>query len=347
MVSLQLKKPNKLQAGDKVATVSLSWGGAGEKDLLWRYELGKKRLQEQFGLQVVEMKHTLNGAEFLYKNPQKRAEDLMAAFLDPTIKGIISCIGGDDSIRLLPYVDFSIIRNNPKVFLGYSDSTIAHLMCFKSELTSFYGPSVLAEFAENNEMFSYTSHLFQKTLFYDKPVGEITVSKTWTGEYLPWTIENAKTQKKLIDNSHYEFLQGNGVVQGRLFGGCLEVLEMAKGTCLWPNNEQLKGAILFFETSEDMPDPRFFTYWLRNYAIQGILQNASAVLFGKPYQEKHYDAYKFAIQKVMKEFSLTHIPVVMNMTFGHNQPMCTIPYGVLAQIDCNKKSFSLLESAVV
>jgi len=67
--------------------------------MLHRYEAGKKQLQDEFGLVVVEMPHTLRDAGWLHRNPQARAEDLMAAFRDPTIKGIICTIGGDDSIR--------------------------------------------------------------------------------------------------------------------------------------------------------------------------------------------------------------------------------------------------------
>jgi muramoyltetrapeptide carboxypeptidase LdcA involved in peptidoglycan recycling len=76
-----LIKPPKLNIGDKIATVSLSWGGAGDK--LWRYEIGKRRLEEVFGLEDVEMPNTLKCTEFIYLHPEKRAEDLMTAFKDP------------------------------------------------------------------------------------------------------------------------------------------------------------------------------------------------------------------------------------------------------------------------
>jgi muramoyltetrapeptide carboxypeptidase LdcA involved in peptidoglycan recycling len=78
------------------------------------------------------MDHTRKSAEYVYQNPEKRAQDLMEAFLDPSIDAIISTIGGDDSIRIVPYIDFEIIRNNPKIFLGYSDSTITHFICYKA-----------------------------------------------------------------------------------------------------------------------------------------------------------------------------------------------------------------------
>src|SRR5262245_48065543 len=130
-------KPRKLQPGDTVAAISLSWGGPGT--FPHRYEAGKKQLQDEFGLKVVETAHVLSAAESLYKNPKARAEDLMNAFIDPSIKGIISTIGGNDSIRILPYLDLDVIRSNPKIFLGYSDTTITHMACYKADLVSFFG----------------------------------------------------------------------------------------------------------------------------------------------------------------------------------------------------------------
>ena len=114
-----LIKPKRLQAGDRVAAVSLSWGGAGQ--FPHRYEAGKRQLQEEFGLEVVETRHARRDPEWLHRNPEARAEDLMGAFSDASIQGIVSIIGGDESIRLLPFVDLDVIRSNPKVFLGYSE----------------------------------------------------------------------------------------------------------------------------------------------------------------------------------------------------------------------------------
>src|SRR5574338_1204057 len=115
-------KPRKLTPGDKVATVSLSWGGPSV--FPHRYQIGVQQLQEEVGLQVVEMPNTLKEADWLARNPKARAEDLMQAFADPSIKAIFSTIGGDESIRLLPFMDLDVIRGNPKIFMGYSDTTI-------------------------------------------------------------------------------------------------------------------------------------------------------------------------------------------------------------------------------
>lgn len=209
---INLIKPERIKKGDKVATVSLSWGGAGDVDLRWRYELGKKRLNQQFGLEVVEMPHTLKGSKYLYNHPEKRAEDFMNAFSDTSIKAIFSCIGGDESIRMLPYINFDIIRNNPKIFIGYSDSTIQHFMCIKGNLSSFYGPSILAEFAENIKIFDYTKHWVKKTLFQNSIIGNIPSVDMWTGERIEWLEKNKDIAKTMEVSQGYEFLQGKGNV---------------------------------------------------------------------------------------------------------------------------------------
>lgn len=333
--------PDKLEKGDKVALVSLSWGGAGDSDLLWRYKLGKKRLEEDFGLLPVEMEHTLKGSQFVYENPQKRAQDLMDAFKDKSIKAIFANIGGDDSIRMLPYIDFDVIKDNPKIFLGYSDSTITHLILFKAGVRSYYGPSILAEFAENIKIFDYTKEYVEKTLFSNKEIGNIPQADYWTGERIEWLEENKDKEKTMYKNTGYDVLQGSGVVEGPLFGGCIDVLEMAKGTELWPGLHEFEGAILFLESSEEIAPPSNIVYWLRNYGTQGILQNIKGIIFGKPYQGIFYEDYKDSIKKVLKEFDLENLPVMYNMSFGHNQPMHILPYGAIASLDLDNKSFAI------
>jgi len=341
-----LVKPNRLQPGDAVATVSPSWGGAGEPELKWRYEQGIKRLEDIFKLQVIPMPHSLKGENFLYKNPQARAEDLMHAFKDDRIKGIIANIGGEDSIRLLPYIDFEVIRKHPKIFMGYSDVTISHLFCYKAGVSSFYGPAILTDFAENVEMNPYTIDMINRTLFSNDVIGDVRPASEWTSEYLEWIEENKSQRRTMQKNSGYEVLQGSGVVQGHLIGGCIEVLEFAKETELWPEEEDWHNSILFFETSEEKTDPSYIKYWLRNYAAQGILENVNGIIFGKPYDEKYYDEYKEEIKKVMDESGLGDVPILYNLNFGHTEPKFILPYGAKAEINCNKKTFSILENAV-
>ena len=149
-------KPRKLNKGDRIAIVSLSWGGLGDPATIHKYRIAKGRLEHDFGLEVTCMPHALSGSEFVAENPGLRAQDLMDAFRDPSISAVFSAIEGDDSIRILPYVDLDVIRDNPKIFMGYSDTTISHLIMHKAGLCSFYGPSVMCEFGEYVKMFDYT-----------------------------------------------------------------------------------------------------------------------------------------------------------------------------------------------
>ncbi|MCG3419867.1 S66 family peptidase [Oceanobacillus jordanicus] len=342
-----LTKPNKLQPGDKVATISPSWGGAGDPEIRWRYEQGVKRLEEVFGLQVVAMPHSLKGTDYIDSHPEARAQDLMEAFQDKSIKAIIANIGGSDSIRMLPYIDFDIIRHNPKIFMGYSDVTISHLLCHKAGLSSFYGPAILTDFAENVEMDAYTVDHIKRTLFQDSAVGEILPADEWTSEFLEWDISNKDQKRKKQKNKGFELLQGEGTVTGRLIGGCIEVLEFAKGTKIWPEEAYWEDAILFFETSEDKPAPQSLIFWLRNYAAQGILEKAKGIIFGKPQDETHYEAYKESIRLVLKENGLEKMPVLYNLNFGHTEPKIVLPYGVKGEINCQQGTFSIVENAVV
>jgi muramoyltetrapeptide carboxypeptidase LdcA involved in peptidoglycan recycling len=128
----------------------------------------------------------------------------------------------------------------------------------------------------------------------------------------------------------------------------MEVLEMLKGTEVWPNEEMWNDSIIFFETSEDKPEPKYFEYWLRNYGSQGILNKVNGIIFGKPYDNMYYEEYKKAIIKVLRdELKLYDLPILYNMNFGHTAPMITIPYGAMAEIDCGKINFSIIESGVI
>ncbi|CAG0946975.1 muramoyltetrapeptide carboxypeptidase [Anaerolineae bacterium] len=343
-------KPPKLNPGDKVATVSLSWGGPSA--FPHRYRAGVRQLENEFGLTVVEMPHTLKYAGWLARNPEARAADLMQAFADPSIKGIITTIGGEDSIRLLPYLDLDMIRNNPKIFLGYSDATISHMVCYKAGLVSFYGPTIMAGFGENGGLFPYMVESVRRTLFSSEPIGEIMPNLDgWTVERLEGADRaNQECKRSLNLSTGWKFLQGEGVRRGHLIGGCIEVVDWIRGTVLWLSHDQWQDAILFLETSEDAPPPATVRYTLRAFAALGILGRLSGILFGRPgggvALERFVEYDNAILQIVRDEQGLTDLPVITNMDFGHTDPMFVLPYGVQAEIDCQSQRFSILENAV-
>jgi muramoyltetrapeptide carboxypeptidase LdcA involved in peptidoglycan recycling len=344
-------KPRKLRSGDKVAAISLSWGGPGT--FPYRYEMGKEQFTREFGVDVVETPHALREPSWLARNPEARAADLMEAFLDPSIRGIISTIGGDDSIRLLPYISDEVIRANPKVFLGYSDTTVSHLACLRAGLVSFYGPSFMSGFAENCGMFPYMVESVRRACFRAAPIGAIApTTDGWTVEHLDWSNPaNQQRKRQLSASTGWRFLQGTGNVQGRLLGGCLEVLGWLRGTSVWPPLEAFKSAILFLETSEGGSPPSVVVQALRTWASMGILARLGGILFARPgggIPVEHFPDYDEAILRVVvEEEGLSQLPIVTNMDFGHTDPMLVLPYGVMAQVDCDRRSFEILESAVV
>lgn len=345
-----LIKPQKLQPGDKVAVVSLSWGGPGA--IPHRYQAGKRQLEETFHVQVVEMPHTLSEPDWLGANPNARADDLMQAFSDDSIKAIISTIGGDDSIRILPYLDLDVIKANPKIFMGYSDTTITHMACYKAGVASFYGPAIMAGFAENRGMFPYMVESVRKTIFSSEPIGDLKANTDgWTVEELDWNKpENQSIKRKLQPCQGWNFLQGEGTHSGHLIGGCIEVLDWLRGTDFWPQKQSWEKAVIFLETSEEAPSPTAVKRILRTFAAAGVFDKAAGLLFGRPGGEvppEHFMDYDNAILEVLvNEQGLSSLPIISGMDFGHTDPMMVLPYGIEVSIDCAGKIVNITEYAV-
>lgn len=347
-----LIKPAMLMPGDIIAATSPSWGGASV--FPHRYQAGKKQLEEAFNVRVIETPNALKSAEELAANPKLRADDLMWAFKKPEVKAIVSIIGGDDSVRLLPYIDYNVIAANPKIFMGYSDATSIHFCCYRAGLSSIYGPTMMAGFGEGGGLFSYMRDSVAQTLFSKKPIGLIKPNKDgWTDDEksVRWSVpEDQVKRRPLKPSGNVKVLQGSGKVRGHLLGGCIEVLEMLKGTEVWPTRDQWEGAILFLETSEEGPSKSYVVRCLRNYAATGILERVKAVIVGRPANvtEDKITQYEDAVYKVaVREYGLTHLTIMGQMDFGHTDPMFLLPYGAQAEIDAETASFSILDSATV
>lgn len=342
----RLIKPKALKKGDTVATVSLSWGAAGSPKIRWKYELGKKRIETLLGLRVKEMPHTLAAEEYVAQHPEARAADFMQAFADPEIKAIFCCIGGSDSINMLPYLDFEVIRDNPKVFTGYSDGTVSNFICMKAGLGSFYGCHVLNDFAENGAMAKYSLDSIRKTLFVPEAPGEILPAEMWCAGDERWTHPEFSdiAREYHLETHGVEVLQGSGIASGRLIGGCMSVVEELKDTVLFPASTEFSDTILFFEVVSW--DPEKVARALEDYHARGILSGVRGLLFGKPYNENNYDTYRNILTDTLEALGYGKMPVFYNMSFGHNDPKFLIPYGALAEMDCETGRFSILESGV-
>lgn len=351
-------KPQMLRRGDKVSIVSLSSGMLGEDFLSHQRKLGVKRMKE-LGLEPVFMPNSRKGIEYLRNHPEARAQDLKDAFQDETIKGIVCAIGGDDTYRLLPYLMedeafLKQVKRTPKLFTGFSDTTIDHLMFYKLGMQTFYGPNFICDLAElGAEMLPFTRAAFE-SYFENPPRRRILSSRVWYEERKDFSRESlGKERTAHEERKGFEVLQGNGRIQGRLLGGCLESLydmlvnnryEDEKDVCktygLFPGREEWKGKILFLETCEEKPEPQQLKKELLALKEQGVFEAVNGCLIGKPQDEAYYEEYKAIFREVIKN---PNLPVLYNVNFGHAYPRCVLPYGVTAELDLDRKEIWLLE----
>ena len=342
-------RPPKLQKGDTIAILSPSWGGP---DLFPHiHNQGLRVLREEFGLMLKEYPTTRAEADYLYHHPAARAADVNAAFADPQVKAIIASIGGDDSVRILPYIEPTIIQRNPKILMGYSDITTLLTYCNQLGLITFNGPSVMAGFSQLPALPpAFSAHI--RTMLFEGPATYVYQPYDWyTEQYPPW--ENPANTGQIgptrSNDEGWQWLQGDGQVQGELFGGCIDVLEFLKGTEFWPDLDFWRGKILFFETSEDKPSPAQVKVMVRNYGSQGILDQINGILFGRARDytaAEKLDLYQWLVSVVTIEFGRPDLPIVANLDFGHTDPQFIMPLGVRAEIDCLKQTFQLVEQAL-
>ena len=342
--------PKHLSPGDKVAVVSLSSGILGEAQFIHKYRIAKERLERDYGLRVCAMPNALRGVDYLYRHPEARAQDLMDAFRDPEIRAVICAIGGDDTIRLLPYIDFAVLRDNPKIFTGFSDTTTNHFMMRKAGLVSYYGLSLMCDVAEYVSINEYTRDMMERTLFAPQPRLDIPCSEfcAFEKEKVMWAEENQHTPRPRRKNTGYEILQGEGTVQGELLGGCLDVFVELMGTELWPAPEDWESKLLLLETSEvDMPDD-LLRWNLRGLQAQGVLSRIGGIVFGKPAAEDKFESYKEVLRQVVGfEAGRPELPILYNVNVGHSYPIGVFPLGLRYEIDCGEKRLTLLDPATV
>ena len=341
---MNMIKPKKLNKGDTVAILSPSWGGPSVFPHI--YESGIETL-ENLDLKIKEFPSARKEADYLYKNPEFRAKDINDAFTDKEVKAIFVSIGGDDSVRILPFLNTDLILKNPKIIIGYSDASTFLTYLNQMGLVTLHGPSIMAGFSQWSELGEeHQKHV--KTILFDNPENyEYRPYNFYCNGYPDWSLKiNTGKINKKHKGKGWRILQGSGSVCGRLFGGCIEVLEFMKSTKFWPNDDFWNGKILFLETSENKPTPEQVKRILRNYGMQGIFNKISALLIGRPrdYSEEEKKELDESILKVVNtEFKNTSLSIITNMDFGHTDPQWILPLGVKAEIDCARGKFRLTE----
>ena len=138
-------------------------------------------------------------------------------------------------------------------------------------------------------------------------------------------------------------------MSGKLFGGCIEVLEFIKSTAFYPQDNFWDSRILFFETSEDKPSISSIKYMLRNYGAQGVFDKVNAIVFGRARDysnEEKRELDEMIVEVVSVEFGKSDLPIVTNAEFGHTDPQIVLPLGVEVEIDLTNSKLRLTESCV-
>ncbi len=330
-----------------VEVVSLSSGTIGEPFAAHELKIGTERLKSM-GLNVKFSQHALKGIKYLKEHPEDRAKDLLNAFADPEVDMILCAIGGDDTFRLLPYLfEEDQLKKvvNDKIFLGFSDTTMNHLMLHKVGLKTFYGQSFLADICElDTELLPYSKRFFEE-LITTGTIKEIRPSDVWYEERTNFDETQIGVPRIKHENGGFELLQGDAVFSGKILGGCIESMfdifdneryEESTTLCekyhLFPTLEDWEGRILLLESSEEKPTPEEYEKMLKVLKNHGVFDAVSGVLVGKPMDETYMAEYKKLLVSVIDNPSL---PILFNVNIGHATPRCIIPFGVEATVDAD------------
>ncbi|KDN81651.1 S66 family peptidase [Kitasatospora cheerisanensis] len=330
--------PPKAKPGDRVAVLSPSFGGPGMFPV--PYELGLRRLREQFGLEPVEYPTTRKPDA----TPQERAADVHAAFTDPSVTAILATIGGDDQITVVPHLDGELIRAHAKPFFGFSDNTNLLDFLWRHGVVSYQGGSVMTEFGRPGAMHPLTEASLRAALF-DGGEFDLREAEDVSTEVGHWgdpaTFEALPPSEPATPASWH---RADRVVEGVSWGGNLEILHwMAAADRLLPA-ERYAGGVLVLETSEELPSGTEVFRMLRNLGERGLLRQFPAVLFGRAMawsfeqpkdaaQRAEYRAEQRAAALRALDAYAPDAMAVFDVDLGHTEPQQVIPYGGLIKVD--------------
>ncbi len=330
--------PPKLKKGDKIAVIGT--GNGPSKEIFPEvYNLGLERLREVFGLIPIEYPTSQENPEYLTNHPKQRAEELMQAFKDDDIKGVIAAIGGTgEQIRILKHLDPEVLKNNPTRFYGYSDNTSLNLYLWKHGIISFQGPMVMTELAMQGKMHDYTVEHVGKA-FFDNSIGEVEASKQFTDENLEWAEpENLEKHREMEENPGWEWHNFSEPISGRTWGGCLEIVSINMSAGRIPEKQELEGKILLLETSEELPDKIQIEDFMLGLGERGVLEVLKGIVAGRAKARSHLEEpepekreeyrenQKEAIKKWMDVYA-PDTPILFNFDFGHTDPIIPAPIG--------------------
>lgn len=308
--------PEKLNLKDEIRIIapSSSLGVISRRNR----KLAGKKLNE-LGFKVTYSKRAEEMDEFKSSSVESRAKDLHEAFTDKNVKGIMPAIGGFNVNQILKYLDYDLIKSNPKILCGYSDITALGLAIYaKTGLVNYSGP-VFSSFGMI-EGIDYTIDYFKKCLM-ENGSFEVTHSNKWSDDR--WYLNQNK--RKFFKNKGYLVIE-EGEAEGKTIGGNLCTLNLLQGTEFMPDVEDV---ILFLEDDGESS----LNLFDRN--LQSLLHQPkfkiNGLLVGRFQRASHAtDAKITKMIKTKKE--LKGIPIVANLDFGHTSPLFTFPIGGTARL---------------
>ena len=331
--------PPKARPGDRVAVVSPSWAGPGVFPEV--HEIGMRVLRDDLGLIPVEYPTTRR----VDASPHERAADLMSAFADPTIRAVLSTIGGDDQITVLPHLDPAVFRSDPKPFLGYSDNTNMLNWLWNLGIVGYHGGSTMVHLARPGAPHPVSMESLRRALFTTDTV-EIEPVTAFTDMHPNWadltTLDDALPE---VTEPGWVWHNDDLVVTGPSWGGNLEILHWNLAVDRWIRPvEDYSGCVLLLETSEEMPSGDEVYRMLRNMGERGLLTQFPAIVVGKPkawdreigQPESIRAAFRAdqyaAVHRAVREYQPGAL-VVCGPDFGHTDPQHVLPYGGQITVD--------------
>lgn len=318
--------PDKLKVGDEIRVVAPSRNINLLSDETM--EIATKRL-EDLGFKVTFGKNVHNEIDKNYfcSSIEDRVADLHDAFADKNVKAILTVIGGFNVNQILDYLDYDLIKNNPKIICGFSDITaLLNSITAKTGLVTYYGPHYSSFGMKNG--FDYTLDYFKK-MFIDDGDVIIESSTEWSDD--AWFIDQDK--RDFIKNDGMVVIN-SGVCEGTIVGGNLCTFNLLQGTEYMP---ELDNTVLFIEDDELVGD-EFLREFDRD--LQSLLHSykgkkLNGVVIGRCQKNSEMNVDKWKMLLGTKK-ELKDIPIIINADFGHTTPIFTFPIGGDVKIDNDK-----------
>lgn len=283
------------------------------------FENGLKNIEKAgFKVQLGEVTKNRSSQGYRSAGPKERATELMDLFIDPSVKAILTTVGGMNSNSLIPYLDFEVIKENPKIFCGYSDITSLHLSLMKfSHLATYYGPGLMPHWSEYPDAITSSIQSFLEALETKERV--LKPFKNWSNHFRDWQTDAWKTiPREWKDNLGWRVLNP-GKAMAQILICNLNTLMSAAGTDYFPDVE---GKILLIEEM-DAPLSKEERS-LRQLQLMGVFDKISGLIMGKPENLK-LEGAPFGLDELLLEVvGPRNYPIISGFDCSHTIPMHTI-----------------------